>query len=312
MIEGWQLAQITEKAAIAAIDWIGRGNEKAADQATVDAMRLHLNALDIDGTIVIGEGERDQAPMLHIGEKVGTGQGPEVDIALDPLEGTRLCAKALPNALSIIAMANRNSILHAPDVYMTKLAVADDIPEDILHLHAPIADNIKAVARARNLANRDVTICILDRPRHEIVIENARSTDARVHLIGDGDVAAVMAAARFQETGIDLYWGIGGAPEGVLAAAALKCLGGHFQGQLVFRSSEESKRAQKAGIKDLQRIYHRDDLVADHAIFAATGITDGPLLKGATRRNNQIRTETLLLDSETRSVQRILAEIPDD
>ena len=312
MIQDWEIAQATESAAIAASHWIGKGDETSADQAAVDAMRSCLNKLDIQGRIVIGEGERDQAPMLYMGEKVGTGIGPEVDIAVDPLEGTALCAKGLPNAISVIAMGPKGSLLQAPDVYMKKIAIGPEIPQTAIDLHLPASKNIRSIAKAKKVSPEKITVCILDRVRHELIIEDIRTTGASIRLISDGDVAAVMHTARSEETGIDLYLGIGGAPEGVLASAALKCLGGSFQGQLIIQNVSESSRAKKAGIKNNMKTYSLTDLVQEHIIFAATGITDGSLLKGIRKesfqKSQKVHTETLLLNSATESVKRIYSE----
>ena len=312
--QGWMLslglAHATEAAAAASTDWIGRGNETQADRAAVDAMRAELNRLDIQGKVVIGEGERDQAPMLYIGEEVGTGRGEKVDIALDPLEGTTLCAKAMPNALSVIAMGPRASLLHAPDVYMNKIAVGPDIPADCVDLDVPAHENVHAIAKVKKIPARQVTVCILDRPRHQEIIESVRSTGAAIHLITDGDVAGIMHTSQSAETGIDLYLGIGGAPEGVLAAAALRCMGGSFQGRLVFQNPDEINRAKAIGITDLNRKYSLLDLIQGHVLFAATGVTDGSMLKGAFRRGDTIHTETLLLNSYTGSVRRIHSQAP--
>ena len=271
------LARVTESAALASAKLIGRGDEKAADQAAVDAMRDELNKLEINGTVVIGEGERDEAPMLYIGENVGQGQGPEVDIALDPLEGTTLTAKDMPNALAVIAMGPRNTMLHAPDVYMDKLAIGPGFKSDIVTLDMTPTERIKTLANAKNCEVSDITVCILERPRHEDLIEEVRHIGASIRLITDGDVAGVMHCAEAQKTGIDIYMGSGGAPEGVLAAAALKCMGGQIQGRLIFRNSDEETRAINAGIENLDKIYTRDEMVKADVIFAATGVTDGSL-----------------------------------
>jgi len=300
------LARVSEAAAIASARLIGRGDEKAADQAAVDAMRTQLNMLDIAGTIVIGEGERDEAPMLYIGEKVGTGDGDEVDIALDPLEGTTLTAKAMPNALAVIAMAPRGSMLHAPDVYMDKLAIGPGYPEGVVSLDADPADNVKALARAKGCPMSEITTCVLERPRHEELVEKLRSTGAAVKLITDGDVAAVIHTAAADFTGIDMYLGSGGAPEGVLAAAALKCMGGQIQGRLLFRNDDERERARKAGIADLNKIYTLHEMVNADVIFAATGVTDGSIVRGARRVGAYLETETILMRSKTGSVRRLL------
>ena len=297
------LARVTESAALASAKLIGRGDEKAADQAAVDAMRDELNKLEINGTVVIGEGERDEAPMLYIGENVGQGQGPEVDIALDPLEGTTLTAKDMPNALAVIAMGPRNTMLHAPDVYMDKLAIGPGFKSDIVTLDMTPTERIKTLANAKNCEVSDITVCILERPRHEDLIEEVRHIGASIRLITDGDVAGVMHCAEAQKTGIDIYMGSGGAPEGVLAAAALKCMGGQIQGRLIFRNSDEEKRAINAGIENLDKIYTRDEMVKADVIFAATGVTDGSLLSGIKRGAGFIETNTMLMRSKTGSVR---------
>ena len=297
------LARVTESAALASAKLIGRGDEKAADQAAVDAMRDELNKLEINGTVVIGEGERDEAPMLYIGENVGQGQGPEVDIALDPLEGTTLTAKDMPNALAVIAMGPRNTMLHAPDVYMDKLAIGPGFKSDIVTLDMTPTERIKKLANAKNCEVSDITVCILERPRHEDLIEEVRHIGASIRLITDGDVAGVMHCAEAQKTGIDMYMGSGGAPEGVLAAAALKCMGGQIQGRLIFRNSDEEKRAINAGIENLDKIYTRDEMVKADVIFAATGVTDGSLLSGIKRGTDFIETNTMLMRSKTGSVR---------
>ena len=300
------LARVSEAAAIAAARLIGRGDQKAADQVAVDAMRSQLNMLDIAGTVVIGEGERDEAPMLYIGEEVGTGRGPEVDIALDPLEGTTLTAKAMPNALTVVAMGPRHSMLHAPDVYMDKLAVGPGYPPGVVDLDMAPDDRIRRLAEARGCPPEDITVCILERPRHHDLIESVRSTGAAIRLITDGDVAGVMHCAEAETTGIDMYMGSGGAPEGVLAAAALKCMGGQIQGRLMFRNEDEIGRARRAGIGDLERKYDLDDMVGADVIFAATGVTDGSILKGARRIGPHLETETVLMRSRTGSIRRML------
>ncbi|NBD30409.1 MAG: class II fructose-bisphosphatase [Alphaproteobacteria bacterium] len=296
------LARVAEQAAIASADWIGRGDEKAADQAAVNAMRDQLNKLDIQGTVVIGEGERDEAPMLFIGEEVGNGNGPKVDIALDPLEGTTLTAKDMPNALTVIAMASRGSLLHAPDTYMDKLAIGPGYKPGIVTLAMSPAERVSALASAKGCSTKDITVCVLERPRHEEMIAELRGTGAAVRLITDGDVAGVMHCAE-PSTGIDIYMGQGGAPEGVLAAAALKCMGGQMYGKLVFRNEDERGRAQKAGITNLDRVYTRDDMVTGDVIFAATGVTDGSLLPGIKREPDSLTTETILMRSKTGSVR---------
>ncbi|MDG1457840.1 MAG: class II fructose-bisphosphatase [Pseudoprimorskyibacter sp.] len=304
------LARVAEQAAIASARLIGRGDEKAADQAAVNAMREQLNMLDIAGVVVIGEGERDEAPMLFIGEEVGSGKGPGVDIALDPLEGTTLTAKDMPNALTVIAMGPRGSMLHAPDVYMDKLAIGPGYPEGLVTLDMPAATRVSALATEKGCDPHDITVCILERPRHEDMIAEVRSTGAAIRLITDGDVAGVMHCAEPAVTGIDMYMGCGGAPEGVLAAAALKCMGGQIQGRLLFRNDAERGRAAKAGIEDLNKIYSRDDMVTDHVIFAATGVTGGSLLPGIKREIGYLTTETLLMRSKTGSVRRMVYRNP--
>lgn len=305
-----EAVRVTEFAALAASRLMGRGDEKAADQAAVDAMRRALNSLDIDGKVVIGEGERDEAPMLYIGEEVGTGTGPGVDIALDPLEGTTLTAKDMPNALTVIAMGPRGSMLHAPDTYMEKLAIGPGYAIDTVTLDMSPAERVQALAAAKGCDCRDITVCILERPRHQAMIDEVRSTGASIRLITDGDVAGVMHCAEPAVTGIDMYMGTGGAPEGVLAAAALKCMGGQIYGRLVFRNEDEKARAVKAGITDFDRIYTRDEMVTQDVIFAATGVTGGSLLPGIKREVGYITTETLLMRSKTGSVRRMVYRNP--
>ena len=304
------LARVSEAAAIASVSLIGRGDEKAADEAAVNAMREQLNLLDIAGTVVIGEGERDEAPMLFIGEKVGTGNGPGVDIALDPLEGTTLTAKDMPNALTVIAMGPKGSMLHAPDVYMEKLAVGPGFSPKLLSLDMSPYERVQILAEAKNCNPSDITVCILERPRHQDMIEQVRSTGAAIRLISDGDVAGVMHCAEAETTGIDMYMGIGGAPEGVLAAAALKCMGGQIHGRLLFRNDDERLRAEKAGISNLSQIYSRDDMVNQNVIFAATGVTSGSLLEGIKREITHITAETILMRSKTGSVRRMIYRVP--
>jgi len=299
------LARVSEAAAIAAAKLVGRGDEKAADQAAVDAMRTQLNLLDIKGVVVIGEGERDEAPMLYIGEEVGTGAGPGVDIALDPLEGTTLTAKDMPNALAVIAMGPRGSMLHAPDVYMDKLAVGPGYKQGIVSLDMSPTERVQALARAKGTAASGIMVCVLERPRHQELIDEIRSTGARIRLITDGDVAGVIHCAEPEKTGIDMYMGSGGAPEGVLAAAALKCMGGQMMGRLMFRNDEERKRARKAGITDLDKVYSRDEMVTEDVIFAATGVTDGSIVQGARRDGEWMETETILMRSKTGSIRRL-------
>ncbi|AVO36266.1 class II fructose-bisphosphatase [Pukyongiella litopenaei] len=299
------LARVAEQAALASASLVGRGDEKAADQAAVNAMREQLNLLDIAGVVVIGEGERDEAPMLFIGEEVGTGNGPGVDIALDPLEGTTLTAKDMPNALTVIAMGPRGSMLHAPDVYMEKVAIGPGYPQGLVTLDMPPATRVSALATEKGCSPADITVCILERPRHEDMIAEVRATGAAIRLITDGDVAGVMHCAESELTGIDMYMGAGGAPEGVLAAAALKCMGGQIEGRLLFRNDDEKVRAAKAGITDLDRVYARDDMVSQDVIFAATGVTNGTLLPGIRREPGWLTTQTLLMRSKTGSVRRM-------
>ena len=304
------LARVSEAAALASANLIGRGDEKAADQAAVNAMRDQLNLLDIAGVVVIGEGERDEAPMLFIGEEVGTGKGPAVDIALDPLEGTTLTAKDMPNALTVIAMAPRGTLLHAPDVYMEKLAVGPGFRRGGVTLDMSPSERVSALAAAKGCSTRDITVCVLERTRHEQMIEEIRSTGAAIRLITDGDVAGIMHCAEPALTGIDMYMGSGGAPEGVLAAAALKCMGGQMFGKLLFRNEDEKGRARKAGITNFDRVYTRDDLVTADVIFAATGVTDGSLVQGIKRPAGFITAETVLMRSKTGSVRRMLYRSP--
>jgi fructose-1,6-bisphosphatase II / sedoheptulose-1,7-bisphosphatase len=304
------LARVSEAAALASAKLIGRGDEKAADQAAVNAMRDQLNLLDIAGVVVIGEGERDEAPMLYIGEKVGTGLGPEVDIALDPLEGTTLTAKDMPNALTVIAMAPRGTMLHAPDVYMEKLAIGPGYPVDTVTLNMEPAERVRALARAKGVDASDITVCILERPRHEDLIAQVRATGAAIRLITDGDVAGVIHCAEPELTGIDIYMGSGGAPEGVLAAAALKCMGGQIYAKLLFRNDDERERAGRAGIKDFDRIYLRDELVTADVIFAATGVTQGSILDGIKSDGLYLTSETLLMRSKTGSMRRMSYRVP--
>jgi fructose-1,6-bisphosphatase II / sedoheptulose-1,7-bisphosphatase len=301
--------RVTEIAAIAAWKLVGRGDEKAADQAAVDAMRTALNDLDIDGEIVIGEGERDEAPMLYIGEKVGRGGKIKIDIALDPLEGTTLTAKAMANALAVMAWAPKGTMLNAPDTYMDKIACGPGYPAGVIDLDAPPGDNVAALARAKGVSASEITVCILDRPRHADIIAAVRGAGARIHLITDGDVAGVMNTAD-PDTGIDLYLGSGGAPEGVLACAALKCVGGQFQGRLVFRNADERARAARVGITDLDKKYDLHEMVRADAIFAATGVTKGALLDGVTLEDGFVHTHTLVMNSATRTVREVRMKRP--
>ena len=303
------LARVSEAAALASARLIGRGSEKAADQAAVDAMRTQLNQLEIQGVVVIGEGERDEAPMLYIGESVGTGSGPDVDIALDPLEGTTLTAKDMPNALAVIAMGPRGTMLHAPDTYMEKLAIGPGLPDGVVSLGMSPSERVAALAKAKGCSTEDITVCVLERPRHEDMIADIRTTGAAVRLITDGDVAAVIHCAE-PDTGIDMYMGAGGAPEGVLAAAALKCMGGQMLGRLRFRNDAEKERARKAGIEDLDRVYSKDEMVQGDVIFAATGVTDGSMLPGIKREPGWLTAETVLMRSKTGSMRRMTYRHP--
>ncbi|HVE05570.1 MAG TPA: class II fructose-bisphosphatase [Rhizomicrobium sp.] len=300
-----EAVRVTEAAAIAASLQIGRGDEHAADAAAVEAMRTAFNSLPISGTVVIGEGERDEAPMLYIGEKVGTG-GLAIDIALDPLEGTTLTAKALPNALAVMAMAEPGTLLNAPDTYMDKIAIGGGYPDGVIDLDADPKDNILALARAKGVKPREITACIMDRPRHEKLIAAVREVGAAVRLITDGDVAGVIATSD-PATGIDIYIGTGGAPEGVLAAAALRCVGGQIQTRLVFRNDDERARAAKWGIKDLKRKYSLMDMASGDVVFAATGVTDGSMLEGVHMSGNFITTESVVMRSATGTVRWIKA-----
>jgi fructose-1,6-bisphosphatase II / sedoheptulose-1,7-bisphosphatase len=302
-----ELARVTERAAVAAARLRGRGDEKAADQAAVDAMRRELNCLPIDGTVVIGEGERDEAPMLYIGETVGTGEGPAVDIALDPLEGTTICAKNLPNSLAVIAMAPKGGLLNAPDSYMEKIAIGPGYPAGLVDLDASVADNVNALAKAKGVSVGEITACVLDRPRHARIIEELRATGVSIRLIGDGDVAGVIHTTDPEETGIDLYMGIGGAPEGVLAAAALRCIGGQMQGRLVITRDEQVERAHRMGIDDIKRKYTMEEMATGDVLFAATGVTDGNFLQGVRLGRDSVTTHTVVMRSTTGTVRYIKA-----
>ena len=306
-----ELVRVTERAAVAAARLRGRGDEMAADQAAVDAMRSELNRLPIRGTVVIGEGERDEAPMLYIGEEVGTGEGPAVDIALDPLEGTTICAKNLPNALAVVAIAEKGSLLNAPDVYMDKIAIGPGYPAGTVDLDLSPAENIERLAKAKGVSVDEITACILDRPRHEKLIEAVRATGAAIRLIGDGDVAGVIHTTDPAETGIDIYIGSGGAPEGVLAAAALRCIGGQMQGRLILDTAEKVARAARMGIDDPSRVYQAEDMAKGDVLFAATGVTDGNMLAGVKFGKDSIRTHTIVLRSSTRTVREIKARHQD-
>lgn len=305
-----EMVRVTEAAAVAASQLIGRGDEKAADAAAVEAMRRAFDDLYMDGTVVIGEGERDEAPMLYIGEKVGgaIGQGPKIDIALDPLEGTTITAKAGPNALAVLAAAEEGNLLNAPDVYMDKLAVGPGYPDGIIDLAKSPTENVAAVAKAKGVEPSEIIVCVLDRPRHADLIAELRNIGCGVVLIGDGDVAGVIAVTD-EETTIDMYMGQGGAPEGVLAAAALRCVGGQFNGRLVFRNEDEKHRAHQWGIEDLNRIYTRDDLAKGDCIFAATGVTSGSLLDGVKRlRSGKMTTDSVVMRASSGTVRWIKGE----
>ncbi len=305
-----EMVRVTEKAAIAASKLIGRGDEKAADAAAVEAMRRAFDKLYIDGTVVIGEGERDEAPMLYIGEKVGgaPGKGPKIDIALDPLEGTTITAKAGPNALAVLAAAEEGNLLNAPDTYMDKIAVGPGYPEGIIDLAKSPSDNVRAVAEAKGVDPSEIIVCVLDRSRHNDLIAELRGLGCGVVLIGDGDVAGVIAVTD-ENTTIDMYMGQGGAPEGVLAAAALRCVGGQFNGRLVFRNDEEKARAAKWGIEDLDRIYKLEDLAKGDCIFAATGVTSGSLLEGVKlKRGGKMTTESVVMRASSGTVRWIRGE----
>jgi fructose-1,6-bisphosphatase II / sedoheptulose-1,7-bisphosphatase len=304
-----EMVRVTEAAAIAASSLIGRGDEKAADHAAVEAMRAALNELPMDGTVVIGEGERDEAPMLFIGEKVGSeqGRGPKIDIALDPLEGTTITAKAGPNALAVLAIAEEGGLLNAPDVYMQKLAVGPGVPPGTIDLNRSPADNVRAIAAAKGVAPADIVACVLDRPRHDDLIAELRGLGCGIRLIPDGDVAGVIAVTD-PDTGIDVYMGSGGAPEGVLAAAALRCAGGQIQGRLLFRNDDEVGRARRWGIDDLDRVYALEDMAKGDCIFAATGVTDGSLLAGVHRRPHCVTTESIVMRASSGTVRRVSAE----
>jgi len=300
-----EVARVTEAAAIAAAHLRGRGQEKAADKMAVDAMRRELAKLPIRGTVVIGEGEMDEAPMLYIGEKVGSGEGPEVDIAVDPLEGTTICAKAMPNALAVLAISERGGLLHAPDIYMNKIAIGPGYAPGVVDLDAPPGANIEALAKAKGVPVAEITACILDRPRHAELIAAVRKAGAAVQLIPDGDIAGVIWTTDPDETGIDIYLGSGGAPEGVLAAAALRCIGGQIEGRLLPASDEQRERTQKMGIADVNRKFKLEDMASADVIFSATGVTDGSLLDGVRFRGDFAETETLVMRSRTGTVRRI-------
>ena len=302
-----EMVRVTEAAAIAASTLVGRGDEKAADAAAVEAMREALNSLDMDGTVVIGEGERDEAPMLFIGEKVGTGQGPAIDIALDPLEGTTITAKAGPNSLAVLAIAEKGGLLNAPDVYMNKIAVGPGYPDGVIDLDKSVTENINAIAAAKGVKPGDLIVCVLDRPRHEDMIAELRQLGCGVMLIGDGDVAGVIATSD-PDTTVDVYMGSGGAPEGVLAAAALRCIGGQFKGRLLFRNDDERARAAKWGVTDLDKQYDLSELAKGDCIFAATGVTDGSLLEGVKRKKGKMTTESVVMRASSGTVRWVKGE----
>jgi fructose-1,6-bisphosphatase II len=300
-----ELVRVTEAAALGCGRWVGKGDKTAADHAATEAMRRSLESIEISGTVVIGEGEMDEAPMLYIGEKVGSGNGQEVDIAVDPLEGTSICAKGLSGSIATIALAPRGGFLHAPDMYMEKIVVGPSA-RGVIDINAPPAENLKAVADAKGCQIEDLTVVILDRPRHDRMVAEIRKAGARIHLITDGDVAPAIAAA-VENSGIDLLMGIGGAPEGVLAAAALQCLGGDMQGRLVFMSNEERERARAMGITDFDRVYRCDDMARGDVVFAATGVTNGDLLKGVRYFAGGAETHSIVMRSKTRTVRFISA-----
>jgi fructose-1,6-bisphosphatase II / sedoheptulose-1,7-bisphosphatase len=303
-----ELVRVTERAAIAAAAWRGKGDEKSADHAAVEAMRTELLNISADGRIVIGEGERDEAPMLFIGEKVGSGEGPAVDIAVDPLEGTTLCAKNQPDSICVLAMAERGGLLNAPDVYMQKIAIGSGYPDGTVDLDMSPRENIASLARAKGVAVNEITAVMLDRPRHSSLLEELRSTGCAIKLISDGDIAGIIHAVNTEETGIDIYVGSGGAPEGVLAAAALRCIGGQMQGRLMLDNDDKRERARRMGITDPNRKYRTDELASGDVLFAATGVTDGFLLDGVRFRKNDVRTATVVMRSWSRTVRWITAE----
>lgn len=300
-----ELVRVTEAAALSCGRWVGKGDKLSADQAATEAMRRSLESIEISGTVVIGEGEMDEAPMLYIGEKVGSGNGQEVDIAVDPLEGTNICAKGLSGSIATIALAPRGGFLHAPDMYMEKIAVGPGA-KGAIDINLPPAENLRRVAEAKGCHIEDLTVVILDRPRHDRMVGEIRKAGARIHLISDGDVAPAIAAA-VEGSGVDLLMGIGGAPEGVLAAAALQCLGGDIQGRLVFMSNEERDRARSMGITDFDRVYHGDDMARGDVVFAATGVTNGDLLKGVRYFAGGAETHSIVMRSKTRTVRFIEA-----
>jgi fructose-1,6-bisphosphatase II / sedoheptulose-1,7-bisphosphatase len=303
-----ELVRVTERAAIAAAAWRGKGDEKSADHAAVEAMRTELLNINANGRIVIGEGERDEAPMLWIGESVGSGKGPAVDIAVDPLEGTTLCAKNQPDSICVLAMAERGGLLNAPDVYMQKVAIGSGYPEGTVDLDMSPRENIESLARAKGVPVNEITAVMLDRPRHSALLEELRSAGCAIKLLSDGDIAGIIHAVNTEETGIDIYIGSGGAPEGVLAAAALRCIGGQMQGRLLLDTEDKRERARRMGITDPQRKYRTDELASGDVLFAATGVTDGFLLDGVRFRKNDVRTATVVMRSWSHTVRWITAE----
>ncbi|WP_319410246.1 class II fructose-bisphosphatase [uncultured Cohaesibacter sp.] len=303
-----EIVRVVERAAVSAARLRGKGNEKAADQAAVDAMRRELNQLPIKGRVVIGEGERDEAPMLYIGEEVGNKQGPRVDIALDPLEGTTLCAKNQPNSLAVISIADEGSLLNAPDVYMDKIAIGPGYPKGLVDLDRSPAENLNALAKAKGVNVEDLNVCILDRPRHAKLIEDVRATGAAIRLIGDGDVQGIIHITDPDESGMDIYMGIGGAPEGVLAASALRCIGGQMQGRLVINNEEQRERAIRMGIKDPDKKFEMIELAGGDVTFAATGVTDGNMLSGVKFGRDVIKTQTVVMRSSTGTVRWVETE----
>jgi fructose-1,6-bisphosphatase II / sedoheptulose-1,7-bisphosphatase len=306
-----ELVRVTEHAAVAAARLRGRGDEMAADRAAVEAMRRELNKLQIHGRVVIGEGERDEAPMLFIGEEVGSRRGPAVDIALDPLEGTTIAAKNLPNAIAVVAIAESGTLLNAPDVYMEKIAVGPGYPKDLVDLDRSPTENITALAQAKGVPLSEVTACVLDRPRHAKLIDEIRATGAAIRMIGDGDVAGIIDVTEPERTGIDIYMGIGGAPEGVLAASALRCTGGHMQGRLIISSEEQRERARRMGVSDANHKYDLHEMARGEVLFAATGVTDGDLLSGVKFGRRAITTHTLVMRSSSGTVRWIRAHHQD-
>lgn len=300
-----EIVRVTENAAIAAAEWRGKGDEKSADRAAVEAMREELGKVTVAGRVVIGEGERDEAPMLFIGEEVGLGVGAKVDIAVDPLEGTTLCAKNQHDSLAVLAMAERGGLLHAPDVYMDKIAVGPGYEPGIVQLDRSITENVQAVAKVRGVPTSEITVCVLDRPRHAKIIDELRELGASIKLINDGDIAGVIHTTDREETGIDIYVGTGGAPEGVLAAAALRCVGGQMQGRLVLDNQEKRDRAARLGIENPDRIYDVTDLASGDVLFAATGVTDGSMLDGVKIRPNYFETSTIVMRSWSKTVRWI-------